>query len=77
MKSSPSIWRYVVNVKSAVKILSIFVAFLENMNFKNKAILQNGKSIFSKYVRNQNWLLWISSFLYTKNLFLTYLRQAL
>ena len=33
MKSSPLIWRYVVNVKSTVKILSIFVAFLENMNF--------------------------------------------
>ena len=35
MKSSPSIWRYVVNVKSTVKISSIFVAFLENMNFKS------------------------------------------
>ena len=35
MKSSPSIWRYVVNVKSTVKILPIFVAFLENMNFKH------------------------------------------
>ena len=34
MKSSPSIWRYVVSVKSTMKILSIFVAFLENMNFK-------------------------------------------
>ena len=33
MKSSPSIWRYVVNVKLTVKNLSIFVAFLENMNF--------------------------------------------
>jgi hypothetical protein len=33
MKSSPSIWRYEVNVKSTVKILSIFMAFLENMNF--------------------------------------------
>ena len=38
MKSSLSIWRYVVNagwvnVKSMVKILSIFVAFLENTNF--------------------------------------------
>ena len=31
-KSSPSIWRYVVGVKSTVKIPSIFVAFLENMN---------------------------------------------
>ena len=34
MKSSPSIWRYVVYVKSIVKISSIFVAFLENTNFK-------------------------------------------
>ena len=33
MKASPWIWCYVVNVKSMVKILSIFVAFLENMNF--------------------------------------------
>ena len=33
MKSSPSIWRYVVNVKSTMKISSISVAFLENMNF--------------------------------------------
>ena len=33
MKSSPSIWRCVVNVKSTVKIPLIFVAFLENMNF--------------------------------------------
>ena len=33
MKSSPSIWRYVVNVKLTVKILSIFMAFLESMNF--------------------------------------------
>ena len=28
------VWQYVVNVKSMVKISSIFVAFLENMNFK-------------------------------------------
>ena len=33
MKSSLSIWHYVVSVKSTVKILSIFVAFLENTNF--------------------------------------------
>ena len=33
MKSSPSICRNVVSVKSMVKISSIFVAFLENMNF--------------------------------------------
>ena len=34
MKSSPLIWRYVVNVKETVSISSIFVAFLDNMNFK-------------------------------------------
>ena len=35
MKSSLSIWRYgyVVNGKYMVRISSIFVAFLENMNF--------------------------------------------
>ena len=32
-KSSPAIWQYVVSVKSPVKISSIFVAFLENINF--------------------------------------------
>ena len=35
MKSSLWIWRYVVNVNSMVKISSIFVAFLENMNFNH------------------------------------------
>ena len=33
MKSLLWIWHYVINVKSRVKISSIFVAFLENMNF--------------------------------------------
>ena len=28
-----TVWRYVVSFKSTVKILSIFVAFLESMNF--------------------------------------------
>ena len=32
-KSSLSILRYVVSVKSTEKILSVFVAFLKNMNF--------------------------------------------
>ena len=46
MKSSLSIWPYVVNVKSTVKILLIFEAFLESLNFtKTKyifaSILQN------------------------------------
>ena len=35
-KSSTSIWHLLHNVKSMVKISSIFVAFLENMNFKHK-----------------------------------------
>ena len=36
MKSSPSIWHLLRNVKLTVKISSIFVAFLENMNFNVK-----------------------------------------
>ena len=36
MKSSLSIWRYVSNVKPTMKILLIFVAFLENINFAKK-----------------------------------------
>ena len=40
-------WQYVVTVKSMVKILSIFVAFLENMNFMNsKRIRYLDKSSF-------------------------------
>ena len=35
-KSSPSIWHLLHNVKSTVKISSIFVAFLENMNFNSQ-----------------------------------------
>ena len=34
MKSSPSIWHLLNNVKWPVKILSIFVAFLENLNVR-------------------------------------------
>ena len=33
MKSSQSIWQLIHTVKLTVKISSIFVAFLENMNF--------------------------------------------
>ena len=52
MKSSLSIWRYVVSVKSTVKISSIFVAFLENTNFTQyefhmfKPILEQKFTIF-------------------------------
>ena len=35
MKSSPSIWHLLHNVKLTLKILSIFAAFLENMNFNH------------------------------------------
>ena len=45
MKSSLSIWQYVADVKLTVKILSIFVAFLENMNFKFIFGLQNSKPL--------------------------------
>ena len=34
MKSSPSIWRLLQTVKLMMKILSVFVAFSENVNFK-------------------------------------------
>ena len=39
MKSSLSIRHWLHNVKSTVKISSIFVAFLENMNFKAVTII--------------------------------------
>ena len=50
MKSSPSIWRYVVNVKSTVKILSIFVAFLENVNFMCKRKRVNATTLFEVFL---------------------------
>ena len=54
MKSSPSIWHYVVSVKSTVKISSIFVAFLENKNFNwNSYLLTNPK----QGADPQNWTL--------------------
>ena len=49
MKSSPSIWHYVVNVKSTVKISSVFVAFLENMNFNSREdwFIKNSTKVIS------------------------------
>ena len=38
MKSSPSIWRLLHTVKLTVKIVSIYVTFLEKMNFKEKLL---------------------------------------
>ena len=45
-KSSLSIWRYVVNLKSTVKISLTFVTFLENMNFNCEIW---GKSVTSEW----------------------------
>ena len=53
-KSSPSIWRYVVSVTSTVKISSIFVAFLENMNFKVEFLIYNCETFILTCV--QDWL---------------------
>ena len=39
MKSSPSIWHLLHNVKSTVKISSNFVVFLKDLNFKYARIL--------------------------------------
>ena len=48
MKSSLSIWHYVVNVESMVKISSIFVAFLENMNFMINTVKLGNRERFVK-----------------------------
>ena len=49
MKSSLSIWRYVVSVKFMVKILSIFVAFLGNMNFMKKTYSFDFMAFFESF----------------------------
>ena len=54
-KSSLSIWHYVVSVKSTVKILSSFVAFLENTNIKSNfetKILKNDWKLNKIYIFN-------------------------
>ena len=51
-----SIWHLLHNVKSAVKISSIFVAFLENVNFTRSNFWQGGKASWGAY--NQGgWLI--------------------
>ena len=47
MKSSPSIWQYLVSVKLSVKISSIFVAFLENTNFTKLILDDHGNNLDS------------------------------
>ena len=46
MKSSPPIWHLLHNVKSTVKISSLFVAFLENMNFNRNATADGSRYAF-------------------------------
>ena len=54
MKSSPSIWHYVVSGKSTVKILSIFVAFLENTIFKTNPVNYKGTIKTENFLGIQN-----------------------
>ena len=44
-KSSPSMWQYVVTVKSTVKISLIYVAFLENIHFNLKPMSIEKKNL--------------------------------
>ena len=48
MTSSPSIWQLLHTVKLTVKILSIFVAFSENVNF-NAVTIKILKILAAKY----------------------------
>ena len=58
MKSSPSIWHLLHNVKSTVKISSNFVAFLENINFMWKNVTfqlcSQAYSKQSEYLKDPN-----------------------
>ena len=56
MKSSLTIWHLLHNVKLTVKILSIFVAFLENMNFNLKRV----ETIFAigRQMQSRTFLNW-------------------
>ena len=56
-KSSLSIWRYAVSVKWTVRILSIFVAFLENMNFNKMTLCLN-----HNHTKKLSWMLQIPHF---------------
>ena len=49
-KSSSLIWHYVVSIKSHVKILSIFLAFLENTNCNCKTKKKQNLTFISKSI---------------------------
>ena len=64
MKSSLSIWRYILSVKYTMKFSSIFVAFLENMTFTISGELpisiinekrDKGSQNFLKLGMQKNW----------------------
>ena len=52
MKSSPLIWRYVLIVKLTVKILSICVAFFENMNLEDLGCTNNNFNLQESGLKN-------------------------
>ena len=55
VKSSPLIWHSLHNTSVTVKILSIFVAFLENTNFKDDALVI---TIGSAWLRTHSLRIW-------------------
>ena len=55
MKSTPSIWQYVVSVKSTVKISSNFVALLENLSFNHGIFLDVTKSMWLAFDLPLDW----------------------
>ena len=62
MKSSQSIWNLLHNVKLMVKISSIFVAFLENMNLPKDYLLlelstkaKEKISVFMSRMNKRTW----------------------
>ena len=56
MKSSLSIWHLLNNVKSTVKILSNFGAFLENINF-NSLSYPRSPLFFRPTKFKENWII--------------------
>ena len=60
MKSSSLIWRLLHTVKSTVKILSIIVAFSENVNFKYPIFYKIAKNfyIFQQNLDKERYFNW-------------------
>ena len=75
-QSSPSIWQYVVSVKSMVKILSNFVAFLENTSFTKNWLLRQIFWIVTKSLQVKMIMTCNSTILFNLYTALTTLHQA-